>query len=928
MKIIELCIEKFYENIGIDSYNPIFSWKLENNNGKTKQKSYRLTVAKSVSDLKNYNNLYYDTGVVNSENTNKVRYTGKKLSPLSNYYWQIEILDDFDVWIKSSIEQFVTSKLNESWQSEWIGNGESKPIYLRKNFLLNKKIKHAYVAVTGLGHFIFYVNGQKISNHILDPGWTNYNKNIQYTTFDISKNLVIGNNSIGIELGNGFYSGESGGRYFGFESPDLHKNYGYLRFSDVLCTIAEIHIEYTDGKREILCTNNDWKVKYSAVKLANIHGSEIFDARDFPHNWTENSFNDSSWDYAKNVKQPKGNLIGQNQPPITTIEVMYPIKSYIIDEQNIVFDFGKNISGMVELTLCGNSGDKVDIYFSEKLKENNDIDPYAEYNGTKTHVNSYCTYILCGGKEEKWKQKFSYFGGRYIKVSGISTELKDNLPQILNISINYISSASNKIGNFSTDNDKINDVYSLVLNSIDSNLKSVHTDCPTLEKSAWLEASHLLAPSIMFYKDVRALWYKIFNDIRDCQYKEGDFDRFGEILQKYKKEGFIPSRAPYYSVVVADTPVGDFWDSLVWGSTIILGVDWYYQYYNDISLVEEFYQTGFDYVNYLLTKIDNDGFSSNGLGDWGNPNDLLLAHANVNTAFLYKNIKTLEKFAILLNKADDAIVHEKRANEILENYNTKLLIYNELDKTYCYTAHPISNEHREYLESCGVNINDSVSPITVACQVLPLCFDMVPKNRLEDVTNSLLKSLKKDGFMVGEITLPFLLRQLSKMGMDDLIVDFMLSDTHPSYYRFIEKGETSLPEFWSDNSRSRNHDMMGHIIEWMYTGIAGINSISEGFKEILFKPFIPQNTSKIECSYNSVSGQIKIIIKKQLEVININLEIPVYSTGVLDISKLIDDNFTYSIIVDGEKHVLNKRKIYLDHGLHNIILNKLESAMS
>ncbi len=923
MEIIDPHIEKYFEQIGINTNEPAFCWKLRSEKNGDKQIAYRITVAKEIADLEKKTNLCFDTGIVYSNATSGISYQGEELTALTAYFWQVEIIDGTDVSFKSSIKKFITAKLGEPWQADWIGDGTDKPLYLRKKITIKNTISSAYAIVSGLGHFLFYVNGQKVSNHELDPGWTNYDKAIQYVTFEITDHLKKGENSLNIELANGFYCGEGGGRYFGFESTELNKNYGYLRFADALCGIAEIHILYTDGTKQIIPTNDSWKTKKSALKLANIHGSEVFDAREFDKNWTSAGFNDSNWDPAKKLAEkdkPKGLLVSQSQPPVVSKKSVTPVDSFIIDEQSIVFDFGQNMSGMIELTVAGKKGATIDLYFSEKKNENNDIDPYAEYNGAKTFVNSYCSYILAGSEEENWKQNFSYFGGRYVKVTGISTSSADNLPKLLAVKIDYITSASKQTGTFYTDNKKINAVYDLVIHSIDSNLKSVHTDCPTLEKSAWLETSHLLAPSIMYYKDVRALWNKIFCDIRSCQYQEGDFERFGDALLDYKAAGFIPSRAPYYSVVVANTPVGDFWDALAWGSTIILGVDWYYQYYNDLSVIEENYQSGAAYVQYLLTKINNEGFSDNGLGDWGNPNDLLLAHANVNTAFLYKDIKTLEKFARLLHKTKDAEMYSNQAEKILQNYNSKLLKYDEKSKLWCYNAHPISDEHKQFLQTCGIKLNEKVSLITVACQALPLCFDMVPKEKMTDVRSALLLALKKDGFMVGEITLPFLLRQLSIMNEDKIIVDFMLNDQHPSYYRFIEKGETTLPEFWNDQARSRNHDMMGHIVEWMYGGIAGIKNDSASFKKILIQPFMPKNTSLIHCTYHSIQGKIEIHVQETAEKIELTVEIPVNSEGILDISKLTTN---YSgVIINDQKYNMENKNMFFESGIYKVTVFK------
>lgn len=736
---------------------------------------------------------------------------------------------------------------------KWITNNTKNPFYARREIIIDKVVKKTTAKVCGLGQFNFYINGQKVEEHVLDPGWTNYNKVIQYISFDITEYLKFGENVLGAEVGNGWFIKND--EHYTFEFPKFmppNPN-PYKPFGKSLVFAINLEIIYEDDSVEIIYADDKFKVSKHAINQSNVYGSETIDGRLVQHGWNDCGFDDSMWDKATIVEkedEPKGELIEQFQPPIKIIKT-YEGKYLHKFENREIYDFSQNMSGILELEVKGKVGDIIKIYPAEKLSHNGDVDQMAK---DWMMLDNCITYII--GKDNEWetcKLEFTYFAGRFIAIERSSDDVS-----MRNIKGHAISSAHKNDGYFKCDDARFNQIYDLVLKAVEANMVSVHTDCPTIERFAWQEPNHLMAPSIMYMKDGRKLWEKFLMDMRVDQLTEEDyfFDLQGNKFNPGM--GLMPSQCPCYIPNVLPVPgMGSFYDIIPWGSTCILGTYHHYMFYGDKQIIEDNYDAGMKYLVYLKTKVNEDGFINHGLGDWGNPAEHSLARENIETAFLYADTITLAKFAEILGKTEDKKELDLYASQIKENYNKKLLIKHP-QGFYCYKAW----DHKEDLF------------LTQACQPLPLYWGLVPKDKEKDIVKALRYTLEKEGsFIAGEIGLPYIIQSARKYNMNDLICKFILKEEHPSYYAFILDGETTLGEYWEENPRSHCHDMMGHIIEWYYNGIAGIIPEEPGFSKVLIKPYLPESVNEFECSYNSVNGKIKVNVKRYGDEIELNVEV-------------------------------------------------------
>ena len=725
-----------------------------------------------------------------------------------------------------------------------------KPFLARREFTIEKSFKRAAAKVCGLGQFDFYANGQRVSDHELDPGWTDYRKYIEYVTFDLTEYLKQGKNVIAAGVGNGWFIKNDEHYTFTFPSFMPPSPNPYVPFGDDLILAAELTIEYEDGETDVITADDEWKTDLHFVTQSNVYGSETVDNRLYQPGWNDNGFDDSAWKQAElldEVNEPAGTveMVDQLQPPIKVIKTY---GSRLLGNVNgrDIYTFGQNMSGLLNVTARGKKGDVIRIYPAEKLDADGDIDQVMK--GWVT-LDSAITFIIgADDTEEKFRMHFTYFAGTVIAVEKSSADI-----EILSIAADAVSSAWKTDGSFTCDDERYNKIYDMVEKSVEANMMSVHTDCPTIERFAWQEPNHLMAPAIMFMKDGSSLWKKFLKDMRAGQHTADDrfLDLEGNLIPA--GDGLVPAQAPCYIPNVLPMPgMGSFYDIIPWGSALILGARWHYRFYGDPSVIEENYEAGMRYLEYLKSKVNDEGFLNHGLGDWGNP-DNELARENIETAFLYADTICLAEFAEVLGREDDRAALLAYAEQIKANYNEKLLVKNS-EGRYIYR----SFEHGD----------ENVT--TQACEALPLYFGLVPEEAEANVVLAFRETLERGGcFRAGEVGQPYIIQTAREYGMNDLIAKFILKEEHPSYYRFILDGLTTLGEYWEANPRSQCHDMMGHIIEWYYNGIAGIQPQEPGFSRIVIRPYLPESMNSFTCSYNSVRGKITVSVTRKEDCISL-----------------------------------------------------------
>lgn len=801
--------------------------------------------------------------------------------------------------------------------SKWLTNGTKKPFYARKEFKIEKSVESAEITVCGLGQFNLYINGKKVSDHVLDPAWTDYRKEIQYVVFDVKGYLQKGKNVVGIEVGNGWFIKDDFHYTFTFPRFMPPNPNQYVPFSDCLMFAMKMKLHYEDHAVEEWEAGEDFQVCEHPVTASNVYGSEYIDGAKKQPGWNETGFSKekikSEWSFAKEVAEealPAGvrNQNRQTMPPVKIIrsyegkflhaldrehylaEVPQCLEGGSVcvpsyDEKTVeelsqkpdehvkraIYDFGQNMSFLAELEVKGKKGDIVYLYPAEKLTVDGDVDQIAK---------GWCTVNCCLeyqiGKDDTWEKissSFAYLAGRYLAIEVRTKDQRSEETEFKNIQAHAITSAWEQSGSFSSDDDRYDKIYDMIEKTVEANMVSVHTDCPTIERFAWQEPNHLMAPAIMYMKNGESLWKKFFSDMRNGQHCAEDYFYNVDGSTFPAGDGLVPSQAPCYIPNAIPVPgMGSFYDIIPWGSSSIIGVYWHYQFYGDQAVIEENFDMGLRYLNYLRTKLTPEGFINHGLGDWGNPEQILVRE-NIETAFLYADTVILKNFAEILGKKEIVEELEKQAEELCENYNRKLLVYNEEKKCWCYKAWDTEEKNKVTM--------------TQAAEALPLYWGMVPEEYEKDVVKAFRFTLEEKGtFVCGEVGLPYVIQCARMYGMNELISEFIMKEQHPSYFAFVKEGETTLGEYWETNPRSHCHDMMGHIIEWYYNGIAGIIPEEPGFKKVKICPFLPKSMNQFSCKFWSRYGEIAVDVKENQEKISVMVRVPEEIECQTDLSNL------------------------------------------
>ena len=702
---------------------------------------------------------------------------------------------------------------------------------LRREFDVSKPIRRAIVSICGLGQYELSLNGVKVGDHVLDPGWTDYRRTCLYSTYDVTDMVRNGKNCLAAMLGNGMYH-ERGERYWkfigSFGSPKM---------------ILHLRLDFTDGTMLQVVSNGEWRVAPGPITLSSIFGGEDYDAQLEQPGWDRPGFDDSRWRAAAVVDGPGGRLVAQSAPPIKVIKTFAPVSVSEPKPLVFVYDLGQNFSGWPKVSLQGPIGAKVRITTAEVLDKNG----LASQEGSGGP--SYFTYTLKGKGTETWHPQFTYYGFRYLQVEGATSENRTDgkAPVLRKIEGQFTRSSSGRVGTFFCSNNLMNRIYHLIDWSIGSNLQSILTDCPHREKLGWLEIAHLMGPSIMYNYDVASLYAKIARDAADSQHPSG----------------LVPTIAPQYVVFS-----GAFGDSPEWGSAAVI-IPWQlYRWYGDRRGLADRYPTMRRYVDYLTSRARGH-IVAYGLGDWGDFPSVeehmgwaqLTPISLTDTAIYYHDATILARTAALLGKPDDAKHYAVLAKEIRKAFNHAF--FNSKTNWYASGTPVVPNEVRtEWNRALFDPTTNQYTCPSQASQALPLALGLVEPDRVEAVFANLVAEVgQHECVTAGDVGHRFLLRALAEHGRSDVIFRLHNRTTIPGYGWQLSQGLTSQAEAWDGRSvASLNHCQMGHIMEWFYADVLGIQCDPEAvaFKRIVIRPQIAGDLRWAKGADDSIRGRIAV----------------------------------------------------------------------
>lgn len=864
---------EYKQNAFIDAAKPRFSWELQSKINNQVQTAWQIVVASTPSLLAESRADVWNSGKVNSDITVQVEYAGKPLESGKKYYWKVRSWDKKGIAGEWSEEAYWNTGLLKptDWKADWIGydvnalstNKEyhlPPAPYLRKEALLNGNIKRANLYVTALGLYEFYINGKRIGEDYFAPGWTDYNKRVYYSAYDVTNEVKNGRNAFGAVLSTGWYAG-----YLGYAllvgTPTTHGFYGKVPLLK-----AQVEVEYTNGKKEVVSSNNSWRASTGAILEADILNGETYDARLEPDGWNKTGFNDGSW---KNVQvyADKAALPLQIYPG-NPVKIIEEVKAVSVEEKTpgkFVVNLGQNFAGLIRLTVRGNKGDKVVIKYGEMLHPDGNV-----MTDNLRRARATDTYILKGNPQgETWMPAFTYHGFQYVELTGL--QIKPSVTDIIGI---VMSSATPATGKFETDNAMLNQLYKNMVWTQRSNYFDIPTDCPQRdERLGWTGDAQIYIRSAAYNNDIAAFHTKWVTDLNDGQWPNGAYPVYAPI--------------PVVNGKAAIRATDSY--SPGWAEAGIICPYNIYKMYGDTRIVKQAWPFMVKYMKFLETKSKGNYYFAEasfeeidpkgGFGDWlsvgkKTPPDML--------ATMYYNY-CAELMAEMANATGDKIEADHYA-AVSEKIKTGFA------KHYIDSDGKLKTNAAAYGSGDGyVDGKLGFAGHTQTGYANSIYMGMLSPENLSKAGAYLKELVKGNGnhLATGFLGYKPLLPALSASGNSDIAYTLLKDTAYPSLGFEVVNGSTSIWERWNSFTKEKgfennagmnsfNHYAFGAVCEWMFQNMAGIQPESAGFKTFIIKPEIdPSGINYTNAIFHSVHGEIKSSWKKNASQLIQQVTVPV-----------------------------------------------------
>lgn len=689
---------------------------------------------------------------------------------------------------------------------------------LRKAFTLSKPIKRARAYVCGIGYHEISINGNKVSDRWLEPGYSRYDKRVYYSVYDITSHLAA-ENVVGFELGRG---------WFGIRTPSLWGEYADPSWVTEPKLMACLKIEFADGSTQDIVTDTTFRSAPGPILFDSIKAGEVHDARKNQPGWNRPGFKDDAWEpakpaiapMAKSLDAPGPNPQPQLFPPIRVIQRIPALSVKPLAEGAYAVDFGKHMAGNVELKVSGTRGDRVLLQYAEKWDEKG-VPLMHPFDPAASGCYQQDAFILAGGGTETFQAKFSYKGFRYLIVHGFA-----GVPRPENFTALEMHTDMRATGSFTSSSPLLNAISDASFASIRGNMHSIPTDCPTFEKLGWTCDDAAPLEAMMYGYDVEALYLKRMRDYADDM----------------RADGAISDVVPSTWGRVGSDPA--------WNGSLI-AIAWkIHSYYGSNQILTDHYPVLKRYFTWLTQQANQPGKpphivhpdNRRGYGDWVPP-DHKSGHGPENhsiyqTCYYFWYATLMEKIAGKLGHEEDRLAYQTQAAQIRDAFNQRFF-----DAAQgAYFSPKKAGGFRQ------------------SSQILPLYFGIVPDGMESKVFSHLLADIRKrDGhFWVGILGFEYVADVLMDQGHSKVALDGHLKTDFPGLGNMINEGATTLWESYSlASTRSLNHKMFSTISEWMFRNVAGLGNdpSAPGFTRALIAPRpCGQVLNHAKATYQSKSG--------------------------------------------------------------------------
>ena len=790
MKIRRCKMNHIVNPLGFAVTKPTFSYVVEEAAGKTQE-----TARIQISENADMSEPVFDTGF--TKDIDSLAYSvDMKLKPRTRYYWTVSVVTDAGEKETSDVNWFETAKMEEPWSAKWItcdSDEPRHPVFVKQ--IQTKDVKEARLYICGLGLYETYIDGEKISDEFLTPYCNNYEKWLQYQTYDVTRQLQDGG-ELEVLLGNGWYKGR-----YSFDPRVNCKPY----YGTTWKLIAELHIRHMDGTEEVIGTDEDWKVYRSKITASSIYDGEQYDA----------TLQDVEPVDATLCKETLMPLHARLSTPVRVHKELPAIEVIHTPKGETVVDLGQNMAGIFRLRVNEPKGTVIRILFGEVLQDGN------FYNGNLRTAKAEYGYIS-DGLERELVPHFTFYGYRYAKIEGVQNLKKEDFSGLV------LHSEIEKIGTISTASELVNRLIQNVEWGQIGNFIDIPTDCPQRdERMGFTGDSQVFCSTAAYQTECYAFFRKYLYDLTTEQEMMG---------------GGVPGTVP--SVGIRDCTAG-------WGDAACI-IPWtMYLYYGDKDVLGEQFQSMKDWVDYL-TRIDGENHAWREAvqnGDWlaldNVKNGELLTVGATDTGFIASvyygySAKLVAKAAAVLGDEPAAekygALHQKITEDIRDEYfskNGRCCIRTQTALLMTLYFH-LLNDTQRVKADLRMKFQDNDNKLQTGFLGTPIMCDALSDNGMSDLAYELLLNEEYPGWL-HEV----------KMGATTIWERWnsLQPDGHIS----------------SVGMNSLNHYAFGSVVEWIYRCCAGIQPLEEhpGFRKVRLKPEVNYQLRHLKAEYRSAAGTYK-----------------------------------------------------------------------
>ena len=832
LEVVELRCEYLENPLGIDVVTPRLSWKLKTEENNFKQKAYRILVASDQQKLADNIGDIWDSGKVLLDKSSQVKYAGSELKSRQKVFWKVgiwELENENPSW--SEISTWEMAFLSDSdWKAQWIGREELQRAEVgQKNSTMYFRKN---IDVNGdIRNARVYITG--IGYYELYINGEKVGDHVlapNQTNYDIRQENSFENERVANMATRILY-----------ETFDIRD---YLHEGENVATVILGNGWYYRTERDEFLTMYSNLPRFIAqIEIENTDNKKHVVVSD--ETWktgsgpiVENSIYHGEV-YDARLEVPDLNSNGfddskwENSKVVQTPEGK--LRAQMSEPDRVVGTIQPvSISKPLEGVYRYDFGTMFSGWVKLKVRGERGTElklAFFEDNGNKYEQTD--SYILKGDGVEEWEPRFTWHSFRYVEVTG-----SPKLLTVDNLEGRVVNTDIKSAATFECSNNLFNRILSDYQKTQLGNIHGgVPSDCPHRERRGYTGDGQISAQAVIYNFHAQSFYTKWINDIADAQ---------------NKKTGYVPNTAPYQSGG-GGTP---------WGSAYTI-IPWYmYLYYGDVEILEQHYDGMKKYLNYLDSQTDGEGLIiENNLGEWVPPTPTEIPPSFVSSAYYYYDLTLMAEMAKVLGKESDAASFFKTAETTKQAFN----------KRYYYPE--------KFSYSIGRQ----------GANVFPLAFDLVPKEQIQNVFQTLTHNIgvnTKGHFDTGMMGTPYLLEVLTKYGRPDLAYTVMNRRDFPSFGYNIERGATTLWETWSGKD-SHSHPMFGSVCAWFFQGLAGINPDPKnpGFKHTIIKPNGRDELDFTNTTYSSIYGDITS-----------NWE---YKNGVLKLQVEIPPNTTASVFIPG-----------------------------